>query len=97
MKLKVGDRIRILSVPGEGVPDYVIQKDTVRAYKKLIARGRSVRIKWIDENGQPWYEFRFKRKNGRWEYHAMAIMSGDDNWIRVMPRKKRAIRRSPEA
>ena len=87
-ELKVGDRVRITAVPGEGIPNYRIQPETVRAYKELIARGRSVRIYDIDEYGHPWFQFQFRSRNGAWEYHSMCIMQDDENWVLVKPRKK---------
>ncbi len=65
--LRIGDRIRIVGIPGEGVPGYYMHSDTRRAYKKFIARGRSVRISFIREDGYPWFDFRLRRKDGRWE------------------------------
>jgi hypothetical protein len=85
-RLKVGDRIRIIGVPGEGIPNYVIHRETVRVYKKLIARKRSVRIREIDEYGVPWFTCKFKKRNGAWEWHSMAVMDSDKNWIPVRPR-----------
>src|SRR5262249_11493146 len=42
--VRVGDRIRIIGIPGDGVPGYYLHRDTKRVFKKLIGRGRSVRI-----------------------------------------------------
>ena len=81
-ELKVGDKIKILSVPGEGIPNYYIDKDTVRVYKKIIARKRPVRIYEI-QDGQPWYAVKFRRKNGKWEYHFLSVMDEDANWVPV--------------
>jgi len=60
--LKVGDRIRIIGMPGDGVPGYYLHSDTKRVFKMLIARGRSVRITRIDEYGSPWYAYVFRRR-----------------------------------
>src|SRR5262249_6145299 len=87
-KLTVGDRIRIIGVPGVGIPDYTIQPETKRAYRKLLSRSTSLRICEIDESGQPWFRFRFKRKDGTWEHHSMCIMADDDNWVQVKHRRK---------
>jgi len=87
--LKVGDRIRIIKLPGEGVPGYYLHPDTKRVFKKLVARGRSVRIARIDEYGSPWYNCRFRIKSGRWEYHDLAVCNLDNNWVRVTPRHKK--------
>ena len=88
--LKVGDKIRIVSVPGfisgKKVKNYTIARETISAYKKLIARKRPVVISEIDEYGQPWFEFRL-RKKGKYIYHSMAVFKEDDNWVRVKPRK----------
>lgn len=81
--LKVGDRIRIISVPGEGVPNYTIFNETIRVYKRIIARKRAVRINEIDEDGQPWYCVKFKRKNGKWEWHHLIVSESDTNWVPV--------------
>jgi hypothetical protein len=86
-KLKVGDRIRITAVPGEGIPGYTIHKDTVRVYKKIMARKRSVRIREIDEYGSPWYMVKFK-KGKKWEYHFMVVAECDTNWVPVKRKVK---------
>ncbi|HKQ50470.1 MAG TPA: hypothetical protein VJZ71_20530 [Phycisphaerae bacterium] len=52
-KLKVGDKIELIAVPGEGIPDYYIHPSTVRVYKKIIARNRPVRIGWINATSIP--------------------------------------------
>jgi hypothetical protein len=87
--LRVGDRIRIIAIPGEGVPGYYMHRDTKRVFKKLVARGRSVRIAWIDEYGSPWYACRFRMKNGRWDVHHLAVLDGETNWVMVKPRRKK--------
>ena len=72
--LKISDRIRLVEIPSEFFrPGYYIHRDTLRVYKKLLARGRPLRIYNIDEWGLPWVAFRFRRKNGRWEYHWLAV------------------------
>jgi hypothetical protein len=38
----------------------------------------------IDEWGLPWIRCRFRRKDGSWEHHYLAIH--DDSWVRVKPR-----------
>jgi hypothetical protein len=86
-ELKVGDKIRIVAIPGEGIPNYTLHRDTRSVYKKIIARKRSVRIYEIDEYNQPWYAVKFYRKNGKWEHHILAVMEDDTNWVPVMSRK----------
>ena len=85
-QLKVGDLIRITGVPGAGVPNYFILSETTRVFKKLAARGRPVRIREIDEYGTPWYRCRFRRRNGNFEIHALAVFDFDGNWVLVKRR-----------
>jgi hypothetical protein len=82
-QLKVGDRIRLLDVPGKGRPGYYMHSETRRVYKRLLARKRPVRISKIDETGLPWFECRFRRKNGRLEYHSLIVADDDNNWVKV--------------
>jgi hypothetical protein len=89
MKLKIGDRIRII-----GIPKGQMFKETREVFRKLAARKQPLRICEIDEYGQPWYRCRLRilRSPGqanrcKWEEHSLAIMEGDDNWIKVKPRK----------
>jgi hypothetical protein len=86
--LMIGDRIRIIGIPGKGVPGYWLHPDTRRVFKKLIARGRSVRIAEIDEYGTPWYTVKFRLKNGRWGWNFLAVCDHDHNWVMVKPRRK---------
>ncbi len=81
-RLRVGDRIRIVRMPSDAdTPGNTFLPETRRLYKKLIARGRSLRIYMIDEYGLPWVRCRFRRKNGSWEHHWLAV--NDDSWVRV--------------
>jgi len=87
-KLRVNDRIRIVSLPVKvGQADYQIHADTLRAYRTLIKRRRSVRIDHIDDWGMPWFHFKLRRKNGKWEYHYMGVASEDKNWVKVVRKK----------
>jgi len=83
--LRVGDRIRIVRMPSDAdTPGYSFFPETRRLYQKLIARRRSVRVFRIDEYGLPWIQCRFRRKNGSWEHHTLAV--NDDSWVRVRSR-----------
>src|SRR5436853_7196518 len=76
-KLRVGDRIRLVEVPLEFFQEgYYIHRDTSRVYRKLVARRRSLRVYAIDEYGLPWVQCRFRRRDGRWEWHALAVNHG---------------------
>lgn len=79
MKLQIGDRIRITAIPDWAY----IHPDTIKVFEKLVARNRSVRISAIDDYGNPRYECRFRNGNGVWEYHYLAILEGENNWIKV--------------
>lgn len=80
-------------MPGEGVPGYYLHRDTRRVFKKLVARGRAVRITRVDEYGSPWYTCRFRTKSGRWEGHDLAVCGLDNNWVMVKPRRNKRKRR----
>ncbi len=82
--LKVGDRVKITGVPPVK-PGHTIPKETIRVWRKLAERGRAVTISSIDEYGSPWYNCRFKRKDGTWEYHSLSVNVEDDNWKLMSP------------
>lgn len=83
-ELKIGDLIRITN----HMPDYgCIPPETKRVWKKLAKRKRPVRIGEI-KDGQPWYQCRFRRKNGSLEYHCLNVLDEDMNWILVKRRNK---------
>src|SRR4051794_6986043 len=85
--LRVNDLVRIVRMPsGIDAPGYVFPAMTRRLYKNLIARRRPVRVYEIAYDGRPWIHCRFRRKDGRWDYHALAI--DGDSWVRVKHRKK---------
>lgn len=86
-KLRVGDRIRFVHMPTEfAKPGYQIHRDTLRVYRRLIARCRPVRVFRLDAWKLPWIHCRFRRKNGRIEHHSLAI--NHDGWVLVITRKK---------
>jgi hypothetical protein len=83
--LRVDDRVRIVKLPWYAdIPGYIFPDCTRRLYRKLIARGRALRVFEIDEYGFPWVRCRFRMKNGRWEHHWLMI--DDDSWVRVKRR-----------
>jgi len=86
-QLKVGDRIRITKIPGEGISSYYLHPETKAVYKKILARKRAVRISEIDEYGVPWYICKFRCQNGKWAMHFLSIAENDDNWQLVQRRK----------
>ncbi|HWA96923.1 MAG TPA: hypothetical protein VG713_00455 [Pirellulales bacterium] len=64
---------------------YSIHRDTLRVYRRLIERGRPMRVFKIDAWKSPWVRCQLRRTDGRFEYHALAI--NHDGWVRVRPRK----------
>jgi hypothetical protein len=83
--LRVGDRVRLAEYPPEFLQKgYHILPETVRVYKKLLARGRPLRVFRIDEYGHPWVQCRFRRRDGRWEHHWLAF--NHDGLVRVKKR-----------
>jgi len=82
---RVGDRIRIVRMPSDAdAPGYSFAPQTRRLYKRLIARARPLRISRIDGYGLPWVACRFRRPNGSWDCHWLAV--NDDSWGRVRSR-----------
>jgi hypothetical protein len=87
--LRISDMVRIVRMPsGVDAPGYVFHRMTRQLCKRLIERKRPVRVYEV-AYGAPWISCRFRRKDGRWEYHSLAI--NDDSWVRVKHRKKRPI------
>jgi len=52
--LRVGDRIRILAIPGQDVAGYYLHEDTRALYEILVAERTVLQIYEIDEQGSPW-------------------------------------------
>ena len=81
-RLKVGDQVRFVAMPSEfSTPGYYVHPHTLSVYRRLIARRRPVRVFKIDEWKFPWIRCQFRRKDGRWEYHSLAI--NHDGLVRV--------------
>ena len=60
-KLKVGDRIKFVSLPDEWTaPGCVVSKKSIAFMKAMIARKWPSRICKITEDGYPWIEARMK-------------------------------------
>jgi hypothetical protein len=76
--LLVGDRIRIVRIPGADVQGYYLHEDTRRLYERLIAKRTALRVYKIDKEGLPWIRCRFKNEAGECEYHFLAV--NDDSW-----------------
>jgi len=72
--------VRYLRIPGEGVPGYFMVQETLRLFKRLVAKGTVLRIYTIDEYKNPWARVRFKNQRGRWEVHDLAVFDDDADW-----------------
>jgi hypothetical protein len=76
---KVGDKIRLVEMSPEFLrPGYGIHPETLRAYRKLLARGRSLRVCKIDAWGLSYVHFRFR---GKERPMGMALAGGEPWWI----------------
>jgi hypothetical protein len=65
---------------------YNIHRETWQLYKRLLARGRPMRICEIDDWGLPYVCCRFRRKNGRWEHHWLGL--DEMGWVLVEPKSQ---------
>lgn len=85
-KLKIGDKIRILSVPESDIKQRRIEiaegKDnpgwTADIIELIISQNPIVKIDEIDDFGQPWFSCDLM-VNGKPEQHTLAIME-DSSW-----------------
>ncbi|MBN1589639.1 MAG: hypothetical protein JW888_09000 [Pirellulales bacterium] len=72
-KLKVGDRIKFVSLPDEWQDqEFTIHEDDVEFMKIMIARNWPSRVYEIDEYGKPWIYARVRSEDG-WEHHTWGI------------------------
>lgn len=84
-KLKIGDRVRFISLPDEWArPGICLPPESVAFMRKMIRRGYSSRISQI-EHGGPWIEARIWRR-GRWEHHTWGIFEST-GWRKVRRRR----------
>ena len=56
--LRIGDRIRILAVPGKEVAGYWLHEDTRALFERLVTQRAVLEIYEIDEWGRPWVRCR---------------------------------------
>ncbi len=83
--LKVGDKIRFVSIPDEwSDPNVFVHKDDVKFMKAIISRGLPSRIYDVDEYGTPWVEMRLQGPDGL-EQHTWSIME-KTGWKKVVRR-----------
>jgi hypothetical protein len=86
-KLRVGDRIRLLSVPDldlqqrqrelqQGLHDAGWTADTI---ERIMTVSPEVTISEVDEYDSPWYEAQLLDDQGKIEYHFLAVLD-DESW-----------------
>ena len=89
--LKIGDRIRFLTVPDEwSRKGYTVQPEDRSFMNKLIKRRFPSSVAEKDEYGRPWIYVRL-RVRGRVEYHSWCVMEST-GWRMVQPREAVASR-----
>jgi hypothetical protein len=87
-RLQVGDHVRFVQIPSSADwPSICFPPETLRLYKRLIARRRPSRVIAMDECGLPWIAYRFRGSDGRMERHSLAI--DDESWVRARRRAPR--------
>jgi hypothetical protein len=71
--LKVGDRVRFVSIPTEwGAPGYVVPRDDMTFMKKMLKRTHPSRVHEIDYLGYPWIRA-ITRHRGKAVHHFWMI------------------------
>ncbi len=84
-QLRIGDRVRFISLPEEwSQPNFTTPPCSVAFMKRMIRRRFPSRIYRIDETGYPWIAARIRRR-GRIEHHHWGIFEST-GW-RVVRRK----------
>ena len=72
--LKVGDRVRFVSLPEEWAqPHCTVHENSVEFMKQLLTRTWPSRVCEIDEWGNPWVDVRLK-VGDKYEHHSWAIL-----------------------
>lgn len=85
--LRVGDRVRLLRVPGADLAQRERElRDgaemagwTADTIERIIATDPIVIIREIDEFGVPWFERQLPSADGNIEYHSLTI-TDDESW-----------------
>jgi hypothetical protein len=86
--LKIGDRIRLLTVPAGDVAtrqrEIAENADmagwTAGTIERILKQDPTVTISSIDEYGHPWFEYVLIDADGNREEHSLAIME-DESWM----------------
>lgn len=90
LELKVGDRVRFVSLPEEWKqPGYSIQRESVAFMKRMVKRTSPARVAMIDEYGTPWI-FAQTIERGKKHYHSWAITEAT-GWRLVIPRRPKKV------
>ena len=87
VRIRAGDFIRIVRLPGAfDEPGYRVHPDTRRVFRRLLRRGRPLRVFDVDRQGLPWVRCQFRGRDGRWIYHSLAVEP--DAWVKVRKQKR---------
>jgi hypothetical protein len=86
-KLRVGDKIRLLTVPQGDLEqrEREIHENradpgwTANTIERIIAQCPVVSIDRIDDDSGPWFDVDIENEGGEVEEHSLAIMD-DDSW-----------------
>jgi hypothetical protein len=84
--LKVGDQVRFVSIPDEwSAPAYVVPREDLTFYKKMIERRWPSRVYQLDYLGYPWIRA-ITHARGNAVYHSWMIAEST-GWRRVNRRQ----------
>jgi hypothetical protein len=87
-ELKIGDRIRFLSLPDEwNDPKCCVFEESVAFMRTLISRRRACRVAEIHADGYPWINARVRSIDEVLEYHSWGIYEAS-GWRLVRKRFK---------
>jgi hypothetical protein len=80
--LKVGDRVRFVSIPTEwSAPGYVVPRNDMAFMKTMIKRTWSSRVYEIDYLGYPWIRAMTRHRGKR--AHHFWMIAESSGWRRV--------------
>jgi hypothetical protein len=86
-QLKIGDRIRFISLPDEwSDPQRSLHRDSLVFMKRMIKRRYSSRVFKIDHCGYPWIKAKLRERST--VVHHYWCISESTGWRKVVPTGK---------
>jgi hypothetical protein len=83
--LKVGDRVRFVSIPTEwSAPGYDVPREDMTFMKRMIKRTRPSRVYQLDYLGYPW--IRAVMRHGKKTVYHFWMISDSTGWRKVSRR-----------